>query len=153
MLLAYWQSWSFFKARLISDYKSLLASFNPEFSFQYSFSSTVGERRNWDVIVSNWLHFLGPPLHALEGRASHAIGCQPLSRSGRRVCVPLCPLQRGREAIPCPPCSPLALPTGNLKVGTIAAENTASSSVDINFRCVLVATKFSLIPMLALLGS
>lgn len=52
-----------------------------------------------------------------------------------------------------PPCSPSALLTGNLKVGTVAPENTASSSVDTNFRCVLVATKFSLLSHAGLLGS
>lgn len=48
MLLAYWQCWSFFKAHLIS----LLASFNPELSLQYSFSSTLREegiRMGWPL--------------------------------------------------------------------------------------------------------
>lgn len=80
------------------------------------------------------------------------MGRQHLSRSGRWAREPLCPLQRGWEAIPSPG-SLSALPTGNLKAGAVASENTASSSVDINFSYVLVTMKFSLHPVLALLGS
>lgn len=116
MLFAYWQCWSFFKVNLISNYESLLASFNPEFSFQYSFSSVVREEGIRTSYSLNWLHFLGSVLRALEGRASHAIGCQPPSCSSRQVCIPPCPLQRGQEAVPFPP-QPLSTDSWEFKGG------------------------------------
>lgn len=127
MLFAYWQCWSFFKVHLISNYESLLASFNPEFSFQYSFSSVVREegiRTSYSLTG-----FISLALFCVHWRAEHPM---PSAANLPPVAAGKCayhraPSRGGRKLFLFPH-SPSALTVGNLKVGTIAPENTASSS-------------------------